>query len=142
MIARKSETNNTEEQEVFPWFEITRHNACLKIIFKFCENPDKVEWHKEIRIANLLIRDHGIEVFEYLNDDHFDVEMRSLAAFRTEKFKAFLDKQKKLLKIDFRKERATLGKAKIGEDKSIKRKPKTLLNFLNYDSKEENKTTG
>jgi hypothetical protein len=142
LIARKLDPNKTEEQETFPWFEISRYNACLKIIFKFCEKPEKVQWDKEIRIANLLIIDHGTEVFKRLIPEAMGFEMKSLAAFRTEKFKAFLDKQTKLLKIDFRKERAIIGKAKVGEDKPTKRKPKTLLNFLNYDSKEENKTTG
>ena len=93
-----------------------------------------------MRIADLLIRDHGTEVFKQLSFDF--IEMRSLAAFRTEKFKAFLNKQKILLKLDFTKERAIIGEQKIGKDKTINSKPKTLLNFLNYDSKEENKTTG
>ncbi len=123
------------------------YNACLKIVLKFCrKNPEKIDWEREMWIADLLIRDHGAEVFNQLSfafkDIDFSTEMRSLAAFRTEKFKAFLNEQKKLLKLDFRKERAIIGKQKIGEDKTIKRKPRTLLNFLNYDSKEENKTTG
>ena len=95
-----------------------------------------------MRIAELLIRDHGVEVFKRLVPEIMGFEMRSLAAFRTKKFKAFLNRQKNLLKLDFIKERAILGKKKIGKDKQIKRKPKTLLNFLNYDSKKENKTTG
>jgi len=91
-------------------------------------------------IADLLIKEHGVEVFKELSFDF--IEMRSLAAFRTEKFKTFLNKQKRLLKLDFRKERAIIGEQKIGKDKAIKSKPKTLLKFLNYDSKEEDKTTG
>ena len=116
------------------------YNTCLKIILKFCKNPAKVNWEKEMRIADLLIRDHGTEVFKRLVPEIMGFEMRSLAAFRTEKFKAFLNKQERLLKLDFTKERAIIGKRKIGKDKAIKSKPKTLLNFLNYDSKEENKT--
>jgi len=116
------------------------YNACLNIVLKFCKSPTKIDWEKEMGIAELLIKEHGVQVFKQLSFDF--IEMRSLAAFRTEKFKAFLNKQKRLLKIDFRKERAIIGKAKIGKDKPIAKKPKTLLNFLNYDSEEENKTVG
>lgn len=118
------------------------YNNCLNIILKFCKDPSRINWEREMRIAELLIRDHGVEVFKRLVPEIMGFEMRSLAAFRTKKFKAFLNRQKNLLKLDFIKERAILGKKKIGKDKQIKRKPKTLLNFLNYDSKKENKTTG
>jgi len=81
-----------------------------------------------MRIADLLIKEHGREVFRQLSFDF--IEMRSLAAFRTDKFRAFLNKQEKLLRLDLRKEHAIIGKAKIGKDKVTTRKPKTLLNFL------------
>ena len=116
----------------------SNYNTCLSIILKFCRDPTRIDWEKEMRIAELLIKDHGTEVFKKLVPEIMGFEMRSLAAFRTEKFKAFLNKQKNLLKLDFTKERATIGKRKIGKDKQIRRKPKTLLNFLNFDSKEEN----
>ena len=56
--------------------------------------------------------------------------------------KQILNKQKILLKLDFTKERAIIGKQKFGKDKTIKSKPKTLLNFLNHGSEKENKTVG
>ena len=95
-----------------------------------------------MRIAELLIKEHGEEVFTKLSFDFLSFEMESLAQFRSKKFRAFLEKQKRLFELDFSKERAIIGKQKIGKDKTIKSKPKTLLNFLNYDSKEENKTIG
>jgi len=95
-----------------------------------------------MRIAGLLIEEYGKEVFIKLSYEFLSFEMESLAQFRSKKFRAFLGKQKRLFELDFTKERAIIGKQKIGKDKPIKRKPKTLLNFLNYDSKEENKTTG
>ena len=95
-----------------------------------------------MRIAELLIKEHGEEVFTKLSFDFLSFEMESLSQFRSKKFGAFLEKQKRLFELDFSKERAIIGKQKIGKDKTIKRKPRTLLNFLNYDSKEENKTTG
>ena len=118
------------------------YNTCLKIILKFCKNPAKIDWEQEMRIAELLIKEHGEEVFTKLSFDFLSFEMESLAQFRSKKFRAFLEKQKRLFELDFSKERAIIGKQKIGKDKTTRSKPKTLLNFLNYDSKEENKTTG
>ncbi|MAH48861.1 hypothetical protein CMI37_23745 [Candidatus Pacearchaeota archaeon] len=118
------------------------YNTRLKIILKFCKNPAKINWEQEMRIAGLLIDEYGQEVFVKLSFEFLSFEMESLAQFQSKKFRAFLEKQKRLFKLDFTKERAIIGKQKIGKDKTIKRKPKTLLNFLNYDSKKENKTTG
>ena len=95
-----------------------------------------------MRIAGLLIEEYGEEVFTKLSFEFLSFEMESLAQFRSKKFRAFLEKQKRLFNLDFSKERAIIGKQKFGKDKTIKSKPKTLLNFLNYDSKEENKTIG
>ena len=118
------------------------YNTRLKIILKFCKSPAKIDWEQEMRIASLLIEEYGKEVFIKLSYEFLSFEMESLAQFQSKKFRAFLEKQKRLFKLDFTKERAIIGKQKIGKDKTIKRKPKTLLNFLNYDSKKENKTTG
>ena len=95
-----------------------------------------------MRIAGLLIEEYGEEVFTKLSFEFLSFEMESLAQFRSKKFRAFLEKQKRLFDLDFSKERVIIGKQKIGKDKTIESKPKTLLNFLNYDSKEENKTIG
>ena len=107
-------------------------------VWKFCEEPEKVNWPKEIVIAKSLIKDYGEQIFKDLSFEGIKIE--SLAQFRTEKFKNYLNKQKQLSKLDFRKEHAILEKEKIGEDPKInKRKPKTLLEFLRDGSKEESK---
>jgi len=114
------------------------NNIYQYLVWKFCEEPEKVNWPKEIVIAKSLIKDHGEQIFKDLSFEGLKIE--SLAQFRTEKFKNYLKKQKELSKLDFSKEHAILGKEKIGEDPKIqKKKPKTLLDFLRDGSKEENK---
>ena len=90
-------------------------------------------------IAKSLIKDHGEEIFKHLS---FNIEIESLAQFRSKKFKAFLAKQKKLLDLDFGKEHAIIRGSKIGEDREVKKKPVTLLEFLKHGSEKENKTIG
>ena len=65
------------------------YNNCLNIILKFCKDPSRINCEREMRIAELLIRDHGVEVFKRLVPEIMGFEMRSLAAFSTKKFKAF-----------------------------------------------------
>jgi len=110
------------------------NNIYQYLVWKFCKDPDNVNWPKEIVIAKSLIKDHGEEIFKHLS---FDIEIESLAQFRSKKFKAFLAKQKKLLDLDFRKEHAIMRKRKIGEDREVKKKPATLLEFLKHGSKKE-----
>ena len=114
------------------------NNIYQYLVWKFCEEPEKVNWPKEIVITKSLIKDYGEQIFKDLSFEGIKIE--SLAQFRTEKFKNYLNKQKQLSKLDFRKEHAILEKEKIGEDPKInKRKPKTLLEFLRDGSKEESK---
>ena len=114
------------------------NNIYQYLVWKFCEEPEKVNWPKEIVIAKSLIKDYGEQIFKDLSFEGIKIE--SLAQFRTEKFKNYLNKQKQLSKLDFRKEHAILEEEKIGEDPKInKRKPKTLLEFLRDGSKEESK---
>ena len=115
------------------------NNIYQYLVWKFCKDPDNANWPKEIVIAKSLIKDHGEEIFKHLS---FDIEIESLAQFRSKKFKAFLAKQKKLLDLDFRKDPVIIKEEKIGKDKKITRKPKTLIDFLKDGSEKENKTTG
>ena len=115
------------------------NNIYQFLVWKFCKEPEKVNWPKEIVIGKSLIKDYGEELFKQLS---FDIEIESLAQFRSKKFKAFLAKQRKLLDLDFRKDPVIIKEEKIGKDKKITRKPKTLIDFLKDGSEKENKTTG
>ncbi len=110
------------------------NNIYQYLVWKFLQNPEKVIWPKEIKIAKSLIKDFGEQIFKDL--DFSELKLESLAQFRTEKFKKYLLKQKNLSSLDFKKEHAILDK-EIEVDKPEKKKPKTLIDFLRHGSKEE-----
>ena len=107
------------------------------LVWKFLENPEKVSWPKEIKMAKSLIEEFGEQIFKDL--DFKELKLESLAQFRTEKFKKYLAKQNKLSSLDFKKEHAILDK-EIEVSKPKEKKPKTLIDFLRYGSKEEEKS--
>ena len=116
------------------------NNIYQYLVWKFCKDPENVNWPKEIVIGKSLIKDHGEQIFKDL--DFSSLEMESLAQFRTEKFKKYLKKQEDLLELDFRKENAKIKKDSIGKKVKIKKKAKTLIDFLRYGSEKEDKTDG
>jgi len=113
------------------------NNIYQYLVWKFLQNPEKVSWPKEIKIAKSLIKDFGEQIFKDL--DFSELKLESLAQFRTEKFKKYLAKQNKLSSLDFKKEHAILDK-ELEVSKPNKKKPKTLIDFLRYGSKEEEKS--
>jgi len=116
------------------------NNIYQYLVWKFCKDPENVNWPKEIVIGKSLIKDFGEQIFKDL--DFSSLEMESLAQFRTEKFKKYLKKQKKLASLDFRKEHATIDKETKINKVEIEKKPKTLIDFLRYGRKKENKRLG
>lgn len=116
------------------------NNIYQYLVWKFCKDPENVNWPKEIVIGKSLIKDFGEQIFKDL--DFSSLEMESLAQFRTEKFKKYLLKQQKLSSLDFRKEHAIIDKEAKIDKVDIKKKPKTLIDFLRHGSKKEDKTNG
>ena len=110
------------------------NNIYQYLVWKFLQNPEKVSWPKEIKIAKSLIKDFGEQIFKDL--DFSELKLESLAQFRTKKFKKYLAKQNKLSSLDFKKEHAILDK-EIEVGKPERKKPKTLIDFLRHGSKEE-----
>ena len=110
------------------------NNIYQYLVWKFLQNPEKVSWPKEIKMAKSLIEEFGEQIFKDL--DFKELKLESLAQFRTEKFKKYLAKQNKLSSLDFKKEHAILDK-EIEVSKPKEKKPKTLIDFLRYGSKEE-----
>lgn len=111
--------------------KITKHKLCQFIIKKFIK--DKINWPREIKIAQNLIKIYT--KYSFWNNLN-DIKLPSLAWFLTEDGKRFLvteDKKKYL--IIKKPEKIHLQKNKIGEDKNICQKPKTLLQFIRYGKK-------
>ena len=113
------------------------NNIYQYLVWKFLVDPEKVSWPKEIKMAKSLIEEFGEQIFKDL--DFKELKLESLAQFRTEKFKKYLTKQKKLSSLDFKKEHVILDK-EIEVSKPKEKKPKTLIDFLRYGSKEEEKS--
>ena len=106
------------------------NNIYQYLVWKFLENPEKVSWPKEIKMAKSLIEEFGEQIFKDL--DFKELKLESLAQFRTEKFKKYLAKQNKLSSLDFKKEHDILDK-EIEVSKPKEKKPKTLIDFLRCD---------
>ena len=109
------------------------------LILKYFKEKEssKINWAREVKIANQLIRTYS-EVSFWLNYD-LDFEINSLAYFRTEagRDKLFIDYNKFLL--DFAPKKEYYLSDKVGEDKQFQKK-KTLKDFLNEPTTASNQT--
>lgn len=110
---------------------ISNHKLCQFIIKKFIK--DKINWPREIKIAQGLVKKY--KKYNFWNNLN-DLKLPSLAWFLTEDGKRFLatEDKKKYLNIQKVKE-VSLQENKIGEDKNICKKPKTLIEFIRYGKK-------
>lgn len=105
---------------------INNHKLCQFIIKKYIKI--NINWPKEIKIAQKLTKEYkGYEFWNHLNQ----VKLNSLAWFLTEEGKAFikLELKKQNLK-DFKKDIFVINEKKAGQDKTIHKKPKSILEFI------------
>lgn len=111
--------------------KISNHKLCQFIVKKFIR--DKINWPREIKIAQSLIKTY--KKYNFWNNLN-DLKLPSLAWFLTEDGKRFLatEDKKKYLDIQ-RPQEIPLLENKIGEDKNICKKPKTLIEFITYGKK-------
>jgi hypothetical protein len=114
----------------------TLHNKCKLLVSHFCAHAKFVNWGKEIKIAKKLLADNS-EV-KYWLSLQLSKPIFSLSWFLTKEGKDFLQvsKLKQNLVLPKASERAIL-KDKIGEDKQVSQKPKTIFEFLNHGKKED-----
>ena len=111
--------------------KITNHKLCQFIIKKYVNQ--KVDWPREIKIAQKLIKTYkGYSFWNSLKD----LKLPSLAWFLTDEGKKFIAteqiKDKLILEIP---EKIQLKENKLGEDKKVCQKPKSLLEFITYGKK-------
>lgn len=111
--------------------KISNHKLCQFIVKKFIK--DKINWPREIKIAQSLIKTYKKYTFwNNLND----LKLPSLAWFLTEDGKRFLATEDKKKYLDIKRaQEIPLSENKIGEDKNICKKPKTLIEFITYGKK-------
>ena len=108
----------------------TLHNKCKLLVNHFCSHAKFISWGKEIKIAKKLLKlNPEIKFWKSLQTSN---PVFSLSWFLTKEGKDFLQvsKLKQKLSLPQPSSRAILEE-KIGEDKELPKKPKTIFEFLN-----------
>ena len=106
--------------------KISNHKLCQFIVKKYIQS--NINWAREIKIAQKLIKTYkGYSFWNNLKD----LKLPSLAWFLTEDGKKFIAMEDKKLDLSFdKKETTQLNENKIGEDKKVCQKPKSLVEFI------------
>ena len=108
--------------------KITSHKLCQFIIKKYINQ--KIDWPREIKIAQKLIKTY--EGYSFWNGLK-PIKLTSLAFFLTEEGKSFITMEKKKDNLELDKPiKFEIQEAKFGEDKKVCKKPKSLLDFINF----------
>ena len=108
------------------------HKLCQFIVKKYIKV--NISWPKEIKIAQKLIK--KFNSFEFWNNlKQLGSSPPSLAWFLKPEGKAFLLKEYEGFRLNLDREQIILKNNKIGQDKSICKKPKTLVEFIRYGKK-------
>ncbi len=106
---------------------------CKLLVAKFVKS-DKINWPKEIKIAQKLLKIKDDDQF-WINL-HSDLKITSLSWFLTKEGEAFLVAQERINSLEIApKEVHSIQEEKIGEDLNLKKKPRTVFDFLNYGKK-------
>ncbi len=106
--------------------KISNHKLCQFIVKKYIQS--NINWAREIKIAQNLIKTYKSYSFW---SNLKDLKLPSLAWFLTEDGKAFIAIEDKKLDLSFNKvESSKLNENKIGEDKKVCQKPKSLVEFI------------
>ena len=110
--------------------KITNHKLCQFIVKKYVNQ--KVDWPREIKIAQRLIKTHkGYSFWNSLKD----LKLPSLAWFLTDEGKKFIATEQIKDKLTLeRPEKIQLKENKLGEDKKVYQKPKSVLDFINKNN--------
>ena len=111
--------------------KLTPHKLCQFIIKKYINQ--KIDWPREIKIAQKLIKTYkGYSFWNSLKD----LKLPSLAWFLTDEGKKFIATEQIKDKLNLeRPEKIQLKENKLGEDKKVCQKPKSLLEFISYGKK-------
>lgn len=111
---------------------MNKHKLCQFIIKKYVK--DNINWPREVKIAQKLIKKINSYKF-WKNLQDLKSKPPSLAWFLKPEGKDFLYKEYGKFKLVFETRDLQVGYNKIGEDKKVCQKPKTLLQFIKYGKK-------
>lgn len=111
---------------------MTNHKLCQFIVKKYIKT--QINWPREIKIAQKLTK--KFKSFEFWDNlQELKSPPPSLAWFLKSEGKAFLLKEYESFNMNLNKQEIFLNENKIGEDKKVCQKPKTLLEFIRYGKK-------
>ena len=111
---------------------MSNHKLCQMIVRKYVKGT--INWPREIKIAQRLIK--KFKSFDFWDNlQELGSPPPSLAWFLKSEGKAFLLKEYESFNMNLTKQEVPLNENKIGEDKKVCQKPKTLLEFIRYGKK-------
>jgi hypothetical protein len=110
----------------------SNHKLCQLIVKKYVKG--NINWAREIKIAQKLAKKFSDFEF-WINLRELGSPPPSLAWFLKSQGKAFLLKEYEKFKLNLNTKELILEINKIGEDKKVCQKPKTLLQFIRYGKK-------
>lgn len=120
-------------------------NKWSLLINKFCKYPDSI-WgnpghiKREVKITKQLLTLHPQEFWEKVA---LPFKLNSLAWFLGGKGKDFLGLELKRHKLTLKSNRQySLNNEKLGRDKKVDRKPRTMLEFSRLHGKKKDQTSG
>lgn len=110
----------------------TNHAKCQLIVSRFCGHNPKLYWAREIKIAKKLLKLEP-EVSVWLSLEHR--KLSSLSWFLSDEGKLFIKTSKLKKELNLKEVfNPEIKEEKIGEDKVMSKKPKSLLDFLRKKS--------
>lgn len=93
-----------------------------------------INWPREIKIAQKLVKKfNSFDFWDNLTD--LKSQPPSLAWFLKPEGKAFIIKEYEKFNLNLNKDIVLLNNNKVFEDKKICKKPKTLIEFIQYGKK-------
>jgi len=102
------------------------------LILNLCKDVKNISWPKEVKIAKQLLKKHPD--FDSWAKISMGEKPVSLSWFLTDEGKQFISIAEKKRDLDLdTKKTYSIEEDKIGEDKKITKKPKTIKDFLNED---------
>lgn len=112
--------------------KISNHKLCQFIIKKYVKG--NVNWPREIKIAQRLVKKFKSSEF-WNNLKELGSPPPSLAWFLKAEGKAFLLREYESFNINLNIPKIELKENKLGQDKKVCQKPKSLIEFIRYGKK-------
>lgn len=110
------------------------------LVWKFCEDPHSTNWAKENKFAKTLLEKYPFDLWQRIE---VKKKLYSLHWFSTKEGEEFVRKENLKSKLIFNPPATrTLQKNKVGKDRKIVKKKKTILELLTNNAQDEDGKDG